>query len=141
GRPYQFTKASKPIQIEVLDVPNDSRPANFTGAVGQFRLKAQFEPPTGATNQPVTLRIRVDGLGNAKLIELPKLDLPPSFELYDQKSNAKFLRDSTSFKEFEVLIIPREPGVFDVPPVSIATFDPETKKFADVSSQPLKLTV
>lgn len=141
GRPYVFTKTSKPIEIEVLEIPVDGRPSNFTGAVGRFRLNAQFEPLTGTTNQPVTLRVRIEGQGNAKLIELPKLDLPPSFELYDQKSSAKFLKDGSSFKEFEVLIIPREPGVFELPPIEIATFDPESKKFVNVSSQPLRLNV
>lgn len=141
GRPSQVTKASKPIEIDVADVPNDNRPAQFTGAVGRFRVSAQFEPLTGATNQPATLRVRIEGQGNAKLIELPKLELPPTFELYDQKNNAKYLKDGTSYKEFEVLIIPRQPGVFDIPPVTIATFDPESKKFANVASQPLRLTV
>ncbi len=141
GRPYQFTKASKPIEIEVMDVPAEGRPSQFTGAVGRFRLTAQFEPLTGATNQPVTLRVRIEGQGNAKLIELPKLELPPTFELYDQKSQAKYLKDGSSFKEFEVLIIPREPGVFDIPPVSISTFDTDSKKFVSISSQALRLSV
>ena len=141
GHPYVFTKASKPIAIEVEDVPTANRPANFTGAVGNFRLTAQFEPTTGSTNQPVTLRVRVEGRGNAKLIELPKLNLPDSFELYDQKSSAKFLKDGTSFKEFEVLLIPRQPGIFKIPPVEIAAFDPQAKKFDQVHSAPLELSV
>lgn len=141
GRPYQFTKASREIMIDVADVPIDGRPPNFTGAVGRFRISASFEPTTGVTNQPVTLRVRFEGQGNAKLIEMPKLELPPTFELYDQKSQAKFMKDGTSFKEFEVLLIPREPGTFDIPPLSIAVFDPETKKFTTVSSQPLNIAV
>jgi hypothetical protein len=141
GRPYQFTKASKPIAIDVREIPTQGRPENFTGAVGRFRVSAVFEPPTGTTNQPVTLRVRFDGQGNAKLVELPKLELPPSFELYDQKSQAKFLRDGTSYKEFEVLIIPRQPGVFQIPPLQVAVFDPATTKFANIASQPLSLTV
>jgi hypothetical protein len=141
GRPYQFTKASREIAIDVMEIPTEGRPANFTGAVGRFRLSAQFEPPTGVTNQPVTLRVRFEGQGNAKLIELPKLDLPPSFELYDTKSQAKFLKDGTSFKEFEVLLIPREPGTFNIPALSVAVFDPDTKKFTTVSSQPLNIAV
>jgi len=140
GRAYQFTKASRPITVEVMDIPAD-KPANFSGAVGNFRVTAQFEPPTGTVNQPVTLRIRFDGRGNAKLIELPKLDLPPSFELYDQKNQAKFLKDGTSFKEFEVLIIPREPGVYKIPAVATAVFDPQTKKFTPIASQPLNISV
>lgn len=141
GRPYVFTKASKEIEIDVEDVPVTGRPANFTGAVGHFRASAAFEPVTGTTNQPVTLRVRIEGQGNAKLIELPKLDLPPSFELYDQKSQAKFMKDGSSFKEFEVLIIPREPGVFNIAPLQIAVFDPDTKKFTAAATQPLNITV
>lgn len=141
GRPYVFTKASRAIDINVADVPLDGKPKNFTGAVGKFRLSAVFEPPSGTTNQPITLRIRIEGNGNAKLIELPTLPLPPSFELYDQKSQAKFLRDGTSFKEFEVLILPREPGVFDIPPVTVDVYDPDTHKYTDIMSQPLKVSV
>lgn len=140
GRPIQLTKASTPITIDVADVPAN-KPANYTGAVGNFAIKAQFEPPTGTVGQPVTLRVRLEGTGNAKLIELPKLNLPPSFELYDQKSQAKFMKDGTSFKEFEVLIIPREPGVFKIPAVTVATFDPKADKFTEISSQPLDLSV
>lgn len=141
GHPYVFTKASKPITIDVIDVPTQGRPADFSGAVGNFHVSAQFEPPTGTVNQPVTLRIHIEGRGNAKLIDLPKLDLPPTFELYDQKNTSKFLKDGTSFKDFEVLIIPHQPGVFNIPPVSIGVFDPKTKKFTSVASQPLNLSV
>jgi hypothetical protein len=141
GRPYVFTKASKPIELEVMEIPAAGRPSEFTGAVGRFRLNASFEPLTGATGQPVTLRVRIEGIGNAKLIELPKLNFPPSFELYDQKNQAKYLKDGSSFKEFEVLFLPREPGVFDIPPIGISTFDPESKKFAHVESQAMRLTV
>ncbi len=141
GRPYQFTKASRPITIEVADVPVENRPSNYTGAVGNFRVTAQFEPTTGVANQPITLRVRFEGRGNAKLIELPKLELPPSFELYDQKSQAKYIKDGTSFKEFEVLIIPREPGVFQIPGISIGVFDPQAGKFSAASSNPLQISV
>lgn len=141
GKPYQFTKASRPVEIEVLDVPKDNRPSDFTGAVGQFRVNAQFEPPTVPANQPATLKVRIEGHGNAKLIELPNLNLPPSMELYDQKSDAKFFKDGSSFKQFEVLVIPREPGVFEVPPVRLSVFDPSGRRYQAVASGPLKLSV
>lgn len=141
GRAYVFTKASRAISIDVMPLPTQGKPANYSGAVGNFRLTASFDPPTGTANQPVTLRVRFEGRGNAKLIELPKLDLPPSFEIYDQKSQAKFLKDGTSFKEFEVLIIPREPGVFKVAPVATAVFDSQSHKYTEIASQPLSLAV
>src|SRR5690606_19867367 len=42
GKPYVFTKASRPIQINVKEVPSASRPPNFTGAVGKYALTAAF---------------------------------------------------------------------------------------------------
>ncbi len=141
GRPYQYTKVSKPIAIEVKEIPVQERPANFTGAVGEFKVSAKFEPQTGVVNQPITMRVRFEGRGNAKLIELPKLELPPSFELYDQKSTAEFLKDGTSFKDFEVLMIPRQPGVFDLEPVAVSVFNPSSKSFTTISSQALKVSV
>jgi len=141
GRPLQVTKLSPPVNIEVLAVPSEGQPGSYTGAVGKFRVTAAFEPTTGTVGQPVTLRIRFEGQGNAKLIELPPLNLPAGFELYDQKSQAKYLKDGSSFKEFDVMILPRQPGVFELPPVSVAVFDPESRKFSTISSQPLRLTV
>lgn len=141
GRPQQFTKASRNIQIDVKPIPTEGRPANFTGAVGDYRVTAQFEPTTGITNQPVTLRIRFAGRGNAKLIELPKLDLPSALEIYDQKSQARFLKDGTSYKEFEVLIVPRQPGIYEINPIEVATFDPGSKKFRSIATNALKLAV
>ncbi len=40
-----------------------------------------------------------------------------------------------------MLVIPREPGTFAIPPLSIAVFDPDTKKFTTVASQPLHIAV
>jgi len=141
GRPYVFTKASRPISVEVSEVPVNGKPANYSGAVGHFRVTAAFEPPVGAVNQPVTLRVRFEGQGNAKLIELPKLDLPPSFELYDQKNSSKYMKDGTSYKEFEVMIIPRQPGVFNIAPVTTSVFDPQSQKYTNIASQPLNISV
>ena len=140
GRAYQFTKESQPIEIEVLDPPAP-KPDDFTGAVGQYRTQASFEPPTGSVNQPITLRVRFEGQGNAKLIELPKLKLPEGFEIYETKSQAKFAKDGSSHKDFEVLIIPRQPGRFHVAPVAISVFDPQTKAYVSAASAPLEISV
>lgn len=141
GRPYVFTKASAPVTIDVLPLPKEGQPADFSGAVGQFRMAASLEQQTVAANQPVTLKIRVAGRGNAKLIELPPLNLPPSMEVYDTKKDSKYFKDGQSYKEFEVLLIPREPGLITIPAVSISAFDPITKKYYTQKSTDFKLQV
>lgn len=141
GRPYVFTKASAPVTINVLGVPKEGQPKDFTGAVGQFKMAASLEQNTVPANQPVNLKVRVAGRGNAKLIELPPLNLPPSLELYDTKKESKYFKDGQSFKEFEVLLIPREPGLITIPAVSFSAFDPVTKKYYSQKSEEFKLQV
>lgn len=141
GRPYVFTKASPPVTIDVLPLPKEGQPADFNGAVGQFKMAASLEQTTVAANQPVTLKVRVAGRGNAKLIELPSLNLPPSLELYDTKKDAKYFKDGQSYKDFEVLLIPREPGLITIPPVGFSAFDPIAKKYYSQKSTEFKLQV
>jgi hypothetical protein len=129
GTPYQFTKASAPVKIKVKPLPKDTQPKDFSGAVGQFNVTAKIEGAGNRVpvNQPFTLKVRVEGRGNAKVIELPPLELPQDLELYDQKSESKFFKDGTSFKEFNLLLIPRRTGEFTIPAVGVSSFDTAKK--------------
>lgn len=141
GRPYQATKASKPLKIEVLPIPQEGRPQDYSGAVGNYEVKTSLDPLQAQVNQPVTYKVRFEGRGNAKLIDLPALNLPPSLEQYDTKVDAKYFPDGRSYKEFEVLLIPREPGQFAVPSLSVSLFDPQKAQFYQRKTEPFNLTV
>jgi hypothetical protein len=141
GKAYPFTKASKPIIVDVAEVPAAGRPPEFSGAVGNFQVNATLDQNSVAANQPVTLKLKFSGRGNAKLIDLPPLDLPKSIELYSQKADAKFFKDGTSYKEFEILLIPREPGQLEIPSIKAAYFDPQKQKFESIASNKLVLMV
>ncbi len=141
SRPYQFTKASPPVSVEVQDIPVDGRPADFTGAVGLFQASVSVDQSTVVANQPLTLKLKFEGRGNAKLIDLPPLNFPPTIEIYDTKFDAKFFREGTSYKEFSLTLIPRQPGPLTIPALSISAFDPQSEKFYSVAAQPLTINV
>lgn len=141
GKAYPFTKASQPVTVEVDEVPTTGRPPEYSGAVGHFQVSATLDQNNVPANQPVTMKIKFTGRGNAKLIDLPPLNLPKSIELYSQKSDAKFFKDGTSYKEFDVLLIPREPGQLEIPPVKAAYFEPDKGKFESIATNKLTLTV
>ncbi|HEY8270204.1 MAG TPA: BatD family protein, partial [Pseudobdellovibrionaceae bacterium] len=117
------------------------RPANFSGAVGQFDVQANVDGQTILVNQPFSLKVRFEGLGNAKLIELPAIEWPKTVEVYDTKSEAKFFKNGRSFKEFEILLIPRQEGELKIPVISVGTFDPQAKKYVLRQTQELTLRV
>ena len=141
AQPYVYTKASPEIPIEVMDLPLDGRPEHYSGAVGSFRVKSSLDQTSVAANQPVSLKIRFEGRGNAKAIDLPSVTWPNSLEFYDQKSESKFNRDGSSFKEFEIILIPREPGQFEIPSISTSYFDPEKKSYVRIQTEKLTLNV
>lgn len=141
GRPYEYTKSSEPVKITVKPLPVEGRPKDFSGAVGQFDVHASVENPTVLANQPFSLKLRVEGSGNAKLIELPAIDWPTGLEVYNTKSDAKFFKNGRSYKEFEILLIPRQEGEVKIPPITIGMFDPQQKKYLSRGTQEIVLKV
>ncbi len=137
GRAYSFTKASEPVKIRVKPVPSEGRPADFSGAVGEFQVSSRIEDRVITENQPLTLKIRFEGRGNAKLIDLPAIEYPEGLELYDQQDEAKFFRTGTSYKEFRILLIPRREGEFTIPAISVSVFDPVQGKFVRKTTEPI----
>lgn len=129
GQPYTYSRSSDRVKITVKPLPTEGRPSDFSGAVGEFEVTARVEQQDVPLNQPFALKIRFEGEGNAKLIELPQLNLPAGVEAYDTKSDAKFFKNGRSYKEFEVLLIPREPGELKIPELSISMFDPKSGKY------------
>lgn len=132
GRMYEYTKASPEVDLEILPLPKDTQPNDFLGAVGDFQVSAEMQRGELKTNEPFFMKIKFSGRGNAKLIELPALDLPPEFEVYDTKSESKFFKNGQSYKVFEVLMIPRARGDFVIPEKIVSFFSPTKESYYGV---------
>jgi hypothetical protein len=141
GRAFTFTKSSEPIKIKVKPLPLEGRPTDYSGAVGDFQVTARIEDNNVVANQPFPLKIRFEGRGNAKLIDIPPFQPPEGMELYDTQKDSKFFGWGTSFKEFTLLLIPRREGEFVIPPIAASMFDPQTKKYISRATETLKVRV
>ncbi|MNS67335.1 hypothetical protein D3C72_1005850 [compost metagenome] len=141
ARPYEFTKSSNRVEINVKPLPLEGRPSDFTGAVGQFEVNAHVEGNQFPVNQPFSMKVRFEGAGNAKVIDLPAIPWPEGVEVYDTKSESKFFKNGRSFKEFEVLLIPRKEGVLTIPSFTMSMFDPREKKYYPRNTQPITLQI
>lgn len=141
GSAYDVTKVSKRTPIKVLPLPEEGKTVSFSGAVGQYRVTAKTDGTSFPANQPFSVKIRYEGLGNAKLIDLPSIKWPEGLEVYDTKSDAKFFKEGNSYKEFEVLVIPRKEGVLKIPSLELTYFDPATKKYVSQSTDEITLQI
>jgi len=146
GNEYQNIKKtlrSNPISINVKPLPTANKPLDYTGAVGQFTMKAQVDRTVVNTNDGITLKVSVTGTGNLNLIEKPAINFPSDFEVYDPKIIDNFSnKGSTSgTRTFEYLIIPRAAGEFAIEPIQFAYFNPARKDYTVLSSEKFNLKV
>lgn len=130
------TVKSKPMVVEVLDLPQEGRPANFDGAVGNFTYKVQATRNELKANDAFNLKVTISGKGNLKLINAPKLDLPEGFEAYDPK-----ITENAASKTFDYLIIPRNEGEFTLDNLGFSYFNLDTKKYVSVPSDVIRIKV
>lgn len=134
---------SQPVRVNVRELP-DGAPAGFTGAVGKFTFETSIDKDKTKTNEAVTLRIKVIGKGNIKLVDAPKVNFPPDFELYDPKESVNITAGgsgASGSKTFEYLIIPRNAGNFKITVDPFSYFDLDKKSYLELSGTTLDLAV
>ncbi len=134
---------SKPVKIKVLPLP-PGKPAGFNGLVGDFSMQASVDKTELPANDAFNLRIKVKGKGNISLLEIPRPDFPPDFEVYDPKISQKSNTDGAGMsgsKTYEYLIIPRNEGDFVIPPISFSFFNPRTETYETLRSDTFHIKV
>jgi len=143
GEAKRVTITSPPAPVRVLPLPDDGKPADFTGAVGRFALDVTAKPTALRTGEPVTLIIRVVGQGNLATLAPPKFTPPEGFKSYEPVVKSKQTDEMgyTGEKVFEQVIVPLSVRASVIPPVTFSFFDPEAGRYQTLSRGPIQLIV
>jgi len=135
---------SQPVNLTVLPLPSAGVPPAFNGAVGKYTMEAWLDKPQTKTNEPATLKVKISGIGNLKLLEAPQVNVSSDIEKYDPKISDNVTKQGDKIagtRTFEYLLIPRHPGEQKIPPISFAYFDIEKKNYVSLKSPEFVLTV
>ncbi len=138
-------RKTKEIALEVRPLPEKGRPAAFTNAVGSFNLSSNLDKNEVAAGDAVTLRIKLAGRGNLKMVQ--DISLPPltDFTVYSSKrtDNIKPFDENIigGDKTWEYVIVPKAPGQQVIPALSITYFDPQSEKYETATAPALNLKV
>jgi len=135
---------SRPIEIEVLPLPANGRPDDFTGLVGDLDLTTRLDRDSVAANEAVTFKVRVSGTGNLKAVAPPELEFPPTVEAFPPEVSDEFhttSRGVTGTRTYEYVLIPRAPGTLKVPGIDMGYYDAAEGKYSVASAGPLDLVV
>jgi BatD DUF11 like domain len=141
--PKDVTIASPATELKVLPLPTEGRPADFSGAVGNFKIASDVSDANAAVGDPLTLRLHISGVGNFDRVDSPMLDHLEQWKTYPAKSS--FVpTDSVGYKGekvFEQPLIPAQAGAQSIPGLTFSYFDPQTQHYERARTAPIKVTV
>jgi hypothetical protein len=126
---------TKPLTVNVLPLPKDGRPHDFYGAVGKFKIEASINKTQIETNEPIALVFTVTGEGNMKSVTKLDIAMDQGIRKYDTVVS----QDSPDRKVFTTLISALTPGEKIIPAVRLSFFNPNTRKYETVLTQPIVL--
>jgi hypothetical protein len=135
---------SQPITVTVTDLPAKDAPADYGGAVGNFTINAKMDKASLTTDEAATLTFTINGSGNLKLIQSPKLSLPNGLDTYDPQVIDTITGRSTTISGAKIItysITPRTPGDYTIPSIPFTYFNPQTGTYTTLQTKPLKLSV
>lgn len=131
------------VKVKVNPLPA-GQPASFGGGVGNFGISARLTTDNLKTHDAASLVITVSGRGNVALLEEPKVNFPPDFEVYDTKvteNTDKSNGGTSGSKSFEYPFIPRSHGDFTIEPVEYSYYDVNAGKYVTLRTEPLHVKV
>lgn len=135
---------TRPIDIEVLPLPEEGRPEGFTGAVGQFDMRVTPSNRVLKTGESLTLSVKISGRGDIKSIR--DLAVP---EFQDFRVFAPKARESADVqglrvggvKTFDLVLVPQRPGSFTLDGFTFSYFDPELGEYITEVADPIEIEV
>ena len=138
--------AVSPEKIVVCEDFPEPKPANFSGAIGQFKLEASTGAHDLRVGDPLTMKldfVRVSPDGAGPLEDIAALNISSNaqisadFLIVEQATSGQ-VKGAT--KSFTYVLRPKKAGV-SIGPISASVFNPDRGKYEEISSAPIALGV
>ncbi len=141
--PRKMTIASPSSELKVLPLPTRGRPRDFSGAVGDFQVSSDVTPARVAAGDPLTLHLRISGVGNFDRVDTAMLDHLDHWKTYPPKSSFKAsdAAQTRGEKVFEQPLIAERTGEQTIPALEFTYFNPRTQRYEQALTQPIKVMV
>lgn len=131
-RDVRAMRRSKPVTVHVKELPQQGKPVDFSGTVGNIAMNTSISADTVDANDAITYKVSFKGTGNLKLLRAPSISFPLDFESYDPKESRDVKTTENGMSgtvAFEYLVIPRYSGEYKIPAVRYSYFDPQTNSY------------
>ncbi len=130
--------------ISVKPLPENGKPASFSGAVGKFDFKVTPSKTALKAGESLDLEVSVSGKGNLKLFTLPKPVVPSALEMYEP-SHAENVQTPLTGMVGKVsdkyTIIPQFKGKYTIKPMEFSYYDLGSKSYKTITSKEITIDV
>lgn len=133
----EYNYASNALNLSVKPLPQENKPVNFNGAVGNFDIQTSIDSSSIQLGNPIHYTVRFQGTGNLMAINEPEIEFPKFIDVFDPESNEVISKKSNYVngkKEFEYILVPQRPGQFRIPSLEFSYFDLQTESYVSVTS-------
>jgi hypothetical protein len=127
---------SLPVTITILPLPEEGKPADFSGAIGNFILEADPRPLKVGLGDPVTVTMSIRGQGNLATVTKPGFANENDFKIYEPE-----IKEDASGKIFEQVVSPQSLSVKEIPQVRFSFFNPASREYRTLTKGPWPLEV
>lgn len=131
---------SKPLEVEINDVPDEGRPNDYIGAFGQFDFNVDLVPTAARVGEAMTLTLTLKGKGSVLNVRAPNLEsnekIAENFKLYPPTEQT-----SDGNAQWTWSLRPLRDGKLEFPPLSVSYFDVAKEKYVTLQSDPIRLDV
>jgi hypothetical protein len=135
---------TEPIEVVVLPLPAEGKLPDFSGSVGDFKMSTSIDKTEVEVNQPVTVTVKLSGIGNIKTLAEPVLPDLSDFRIFssgksENVSKAGYVVGGS--KVFETTFVPKKPGSFTIPAIATNFFDPSDRAYRELAGQEFEIHV
>jgi hypothetical protein len=135
----EFYATMPAFEVEVRPVPEEGRPFEWTGAVGQITAERSLDRRDVDVGDSVKLQVSWTGTGNLEFFEPPDLARVPGFEGF-RVLGVDDQRDPDR-RRVVYDIVPLRSGDQTLPAVPLWVFDTKEERYVEVETEPLVVRV
>lgn len=131
------TLMTQKVRVNVRELPEEGRPKDFSGVVGDYEMEATLDRSELKANETATLKVTLSGSGNIRLLDEPEITFPAGVDHYDPtisedaSPQGGTLRGS---KSFEYILVPRYAGKVTIPPITFSYFNLDRREYETLES-------
>ena len=120
---YSKTLQSNSVKIRVNDLPAINKPADFSGAVGSFKVSDAILKTTVRVGEALEYKLTISGSGNFNQFSNPVFSPQQDFRIASPLTDNQLQAGVSGTRTITYLLIPRTEGSYTLPGINFNWFD------------------